>query len=282
MAPPLSNAADLINQSCERLRATGCSARIAVVLGSGWGGLTGRLEDAVEVPYTELPAFPRPTVGGHAARMVLGRMGQHEVALLAGRKHPYEGGCADGMNGAIRSLSAWGVQTLVLTNAAGSLEPTLRPGDLMLISDHLNLPQLSPLWEERDDRRFVDMTDAYDPALRTRARAAASRQGVELHEGVYAWAIGPQFETPAEIRMLRALGAHAVGMSTVPETIAARHAGLRVLGLSLVTNMAAGMGVDKLSHAQTLRNAEAASARACEVIAAIVQELNGTRACVGD
>ena len=273
MTTPVADLADPAAASATRLRATGCAPRIAVVLGSGWGGLTQRVEGAVEVPYAELPAFPRPSVGGHAARVVLGRIGPHEVALLAGRQHPYEGGRADGMNGALRTLAALGVQTLVLTNAAGSLDPALPPGGLMLISDHLNLPQLSPLWEERDDRRFVDMTDAYDPALRARARAAASRVGVELHEGVYAWMIGPQFETPAEIRMLRTLGAQAVGMSTVPEAIVARHAGLRVLGLSMVTNMAAGLGVEKLSHAQTLRQAQAASERACAALAAIVQDL---------
>jgi len=273
MTTPVPDLADPIAASATRLLATGCAPRIAVVLGSGWGGLTQRVEGAVEVPYAELPAFPRPSVGGHAARVVLGRIGPHEVALLAGRQHPYEGGRADGMNGALRTLAALGVQTLVLTNAAGSLDPALPPGGLMLISDHLNLPQLSPLWEERDDRRFVDMTDAYDPALRARARAAASRVGVELHEGVYAWMIGPQFETPAEISMLRTLGADAVGMSTVPETIVARHAGLHVLGLSMVTNMAAGLGVEKLSHAQTLRQAQAASERACAALAAIVQYL---------
>ena len=273
MTTPVADLADPVAASATRLRATGCAPRIAVVLGSGWGGLTQRVEGAVEMPYAELPAFPRPTVGGHAARVVLGRIGPHEVALLAGRQHPYEGGRADGMNGALRTLAALGVQTLVLTNAAGSLDPALPPGGLMLISDHLNLPQLSPLWEERDDRRFVDMTDAYDPALRARARAAASKVGVELHEGVYAWMIGPQFETPAEIRMLRTLGAQAVGMSTVPEAIVARHAGLHVLGLSMVTNMAAGLGAEQLSHAQTLRQAQAASERACAALAAIVQDL---------
>ena len=273
MTTPVADLADPVAASATRLRATGCAPRIAVVLGSGWGGLTQRVEGAVEMPYAELPAFPRPTVGGHAARVVLGRIGPHEVALLAGRQHPYEGGRADGMNGALRTLAALGVQTLVLTNAAGSLDPALPPGGLMLISDHLNLPQLSPLWEERDDRRFVDMTDAYDPALRARARAAASKVGVELHEGVYAWMIGPQFETPAEIRMLRTLGAQAVGMSTVPEAIVARHAGLHVLGLSMVTNMAAGLGAEQLSHAQTLRQAQAASERACAALAASVQDL---------
>ena len=273
MTTPVADLASPIAASAARLRTTGCAPRIAVVLGSGWGGLTQRVEGAVEVPYAELPAFPRPSVGGHAARVVLGRIGPHEVALLAGRQHPYEGGRADGMNGALRTLAAFGVQTLVLTNAAGSLTPDMPPGGLMLISDHLNLPQLSPLWEERDDRRFVDMTDAYDPALRARARAAASKVGVELHEGVYAWVIGPQFETPAEIRMLRTLGAQAVGMSTVPEAIVARHAGLRLLGLSMVTNMAAGLGVEKLSHAQTLRQAQATSERACAALAAIVRDI---------
>jgi purine-nucleoside phosphorylase len=282
MTTPAADLADPIAASAATLRATGRAPRIAVVLGSGWSGLTGWVEDAVEVPYAELPAFPRPTVGGHAARVVLGRIGPHEVALLAGRQHPYEGGRADGMNGALRTLAELGVQILVLTNAAGSLDPALPPGGLMLISDHLNLPQLSPLWEERDDRRFVDMTDAYDPALRARARAAASRVGVELHEGVYAWVIGPQFETPAEIRMLRTLGAQAVGMSTVPETIVARHAGLHVLGLSMVTNMAAGMGAEQLSHAQTLRQAQAASERAGAALAAIVQDLDGPRDCIRD
>jgi purine-nucleoside phosphorylase len=282
MTTPAADLADPIAASAAKLRATGRAPRIAVVLGSGWSGLTGWVEDAVEVPYAELPAFPRPTVGGHAARVVLGRIGPHEVALLAGRQHPYEGGRADGMNGDLRTLAELGVQILVLTNAAGSLDPALPPGGLMLISDHLNRPQLSPLWEERDDRRFVDMTDAYDPALRARARAAASRVGVELHEGVYAWVIGPQFETPAEIRMLRTLGAQAVGMSTVPETIVARHAGLHVLGLSMVTNMAAGMGAEQLSHAQTLRQAQAASERAGAALAAIVQDLDGPRDCIRD
>ena len=282
MTTPAADLADPIAASAATLRATGRAPRIAVVLGSGWSGLTGWVEDAVEVPYAELPAFPRPTVGGHAARVVLGRIGPHEVALLAGRQHPYEGGRADGMNGALRTLAELGVQILVLTNAAGSLDPALPPGGLMLISDHLNLPQLSPLWEERDDRRFVDMTDAYDPALRARALAAASKVGVELHEGVYAWVIGPQFETPAEIRMLRTLGAQAVGMSTVPETIVARHAGLHVLGLSMVTNMAAGMGAEQLSHAQTLRQAQAASERAGAALAAIVQDLDGPRDCIRD
>lgn len=273
MNNPTPRPQEALSSSISRLRATGRAPRIAVVLGSGWGGIARQVEDPIEVPYAELPAFARAAVGGHAGRVVLGRLGAQEVALLAGRRHPYEGGRADGMNGAIRTLAGLGVQTLVLTNAAGSLEPTIRPGELMLITDHLNLPQRSPLWDEGDDRRFVDMTNAYDPALRAQALIASADQGVVLHEGVYAWAMGPQFETPAEIRMLRLLGAQAVGMSTVPETIAARHAGLRVLGLSLITNMAAGMSTQALSHAQTLNQASAAGERACKALAAIVKTL---------
>jgi purine-nucleoside phosphorylase len=265
-----------IAASCTRLQATGRSPRIAVVLGSGWAGLAEQVSDPLVVPYAELPAFPRPGVGGHAARVVLGRMGAHQVALLAGRQHPYEGGRTDGMNGALRTLAAWGVQTLVLTNAAGSLTAELPPGGLMLISDHLNLPQRSPLWEERDDRRFVDMNDAYCPQLRAQALASAAGAALPLHQGVYAWVMGPQFETPAEIRMLRTLGADAVGMSTVPETIVARHAGLRVLGLSLVTNMAAGLSTERLSHAQTLLQAKASSGKACAALAAIIQGMAPT------
>jgi purine-nucleoside phosphorylase len=158
-------------------------------------------------------------------------IGSTEVLVLAGRKHAYETGEADGMKGAIRTWPPLGVQVLVQTNAAGSMDASMRPGALMLISDHLNLVQRSPLFNEPGDKRFVDMSAAYCPALRAQALAAAQRAGTPLREGVYAWVMGPQFETPAEIRMLRAFGAQAVGMSTVPETILARHAGLRVLAL---------------------------------------------------
>jgi purine-nucleoside phosphorylase len=166
-----------------------------------------------------------------------------------------------------------GVQVLVQTNAAGSMEPGMRPGALMLITDHLNVVQRSPLLHEPGDKRFVDMSAAYDPALRAQALAAALAAGLPLHEGVYAWVMGPQFETPAEIRMLRAFGAQAVGMSTVPETILARHAGLRVLALSMMTNMAAGMQAESLSHAHTLATAGASSGNAVALLAAVVQAL---------
>jgi purine-nucleoside phosphorylase len=200
-------------------------------------------------------------------------VGATRVAVLAGRKHAYETGEAFGMRDAIRALAAWGVKLLLQTNAAGSLDAAMRPGALMLVSDHLNIVQRSPLVGEPGDGRFCDMSAAYDPALRAQAQAAAATVGASLAEGVYAWVLGPQFETPAEIRMLRLLGAQAVGMSTVPETIVARHAGLKVLGLSMMTNMAAGMEAEVLSHAQTLATANATSAHAVAVLSAIVQAL---------
>ena len=275
MSDPLSAS---VAASAARLRALGAAGdaapRVAVLLGSGWGGFADLVGDAAVVPYAELPAFPAPRVGGHAGRVVLGRIGSHRVLVLAGRHHAYETGEPTGMKGAIRTLAALCVQVLVQTNAAGSLDPELRPGTAMLIGDHLNLPQRSPLVGEPSDDRFVAMADAYDPALRAQARAAAARLGAPLAEGVYAWALGPQFETPAEIRMLRLLGARAVGMSTVPETILARHAGLRVLALSLLTNMAAGMSDEALSHTHTLDVARAAGARATELLEAIVRALD--------
>ena len=247
--------------------------KIAVLLGSGWGPFADAVTDAVDVPYAELPAFPRLAIGGHAGLLRAGTIGQHPVLVLAGRKHAYENGNADGMKGAIRTLAALGVQVLVQTNAAGSLVPAMRPGELMLISDHINTVQRSPLFDEPGDKRFVDLSAAYDAKLREQARAAAQRAGAQLNEGVYAWVMGPQFETPAEIRMLQGFGAQAVGMSTVPETILARHAGLRVLALSLMTNMAAGLQSETLSHAHTLATAQAASASATALLLAIVEAL---------
>jgi len=266
---------DLITASAALLRQRlGARApKVAVLLGSGWGPFAQQVQDAVEVPYADLPAFPRLAIGGHAGLLKAGRIGGVEVAVLAGRKHAYETGEPDGMKGAIRTLAAIGVQVLVQTNAAGSMDPAMRPGELMLIDDHLNVVQRSPLVGETGDKRFIDMSSAYCPQLRAQAQAAALAAGTPLREGVYAWVLGPQFETPAEIRMLRGFGAQAVGMSTVPETILARHAGLRVLALSLMTNMAAGMAAETLSHAHTLATASAASERAVRTLAAVVRAL---------
>jgi purine-nucleoside phosphorylase len=254
-------------------RAPGRAPQLAIVLGSGWNGVSAHVDEAVGIAYADLPAFPAVGVAGHAGVMTIGRLGGAEVALLAGRQHTYEDGRADGMKGAIRTLAALGVRIVVLTNAAGSLNPAVGTGSLMLLSDHLNIAQRTPLHGEPGSSRFVDLRDAYDPDLRRCAHEVARGMGQTLHEGVYAWMLGPQFETPAEIRMLRALGADAVGMSTVPETILARHVGLRVLALSLITNLAAGLDAEPLSHAQTLAAAQASGERAARFLEALAGTL---------
>ncbi|HEX6017865.1 MAG TPA: purine-nucleoside phosphorylase [Burkholderiaceae bacterium] len=265
---------DAVERSAQRIVATGRRPRIAVLLGSGWQAFAERVRSNVTLSYAQLPAFPPLGVEGHAGTLHLGRIGAHEVAVLAGRRHAYETGDASAMRGAIATLAACRVDVLVQTNAAGSLEPAIRPGELMLITDHLNLVQRTPLVGETGSERFVDLRDAYDPALRTRALATAERAGTVLHQGIYAWMLGPQFETPAEIRMLQQLGAQAVGMSTVPETILARRHGLRVLALSMITNMGCGLDdAQVLSHAHTLAAAVAAQASALPLLEAIVAAL---------
>ncbi|MFM7705552.1 MAG: purine-nucleoside phosphorylase [Rubrivivax sp.] len=277
MSAPAGAHDPAIEASAARLReALGPRAtpRVALLLGSGWGAVADAVQDRVDVDYAQLPAFPTLAVGGHTGRVRLGTLGGRMVAVLLGRAHPYESGEAHAMRGAVRTLARLGCRVLVQTNAAGSLDAAMPPGRIMVLSDHLNLPQRSPLVHERDDSRFVDLRDAYDPALRAHARRCAHALGLALDEGVYAWVMGPQFETPAEIRMLRLLGAHAVGMSTVPETILARHAGLRVLALSLVTNLACGVGDEALSHAHTLQAAARASADASALLQTIVAGLD--------
>lgn len=256
-----------------RARAPQAQPRVAVVLGSGWAALSAALRDTVRIPYAELDGFPQATVSGHAGELLLGHIGNTPVAVMAGRKHTYETGEADGMKHPLRVLRALGCETLVQTNAAGSLDARIGVGSLMVISDHINFAQRSPLTGEGGAERFVSMVDAYDPALRGVAREVALRRGVPLHEGVYLWYIGPQFETPAEIRLFQLAGAQAVGMSTVPETILARHAGMKVLALSLLTNMAAGLSDERLSHAHTLEQAQAASAMASGFLADLIEQL---------
>jgi purine-nucleoside phosphorylase len=251
-------------------RAPGCVPRIAVVLGSGWGGLTAHVQNPVRIPYAELQGFPTAGVAGHGGELWLGQIGAQSVAVMSGRKHGYETGAVDGMKLPLQVLHSMGCRVLVQTNAAGSLRDDLPPQSLMAISDHLNLPQRSPLVGESGSERFVSMVDAYDPVLLAHALARAKEQGSSLHTGIYAWAFGPQFETPAEIRMMARLGADAVGMSTVPETILARHLGLRVLALSLITNMGAGLSQERLSHAHTLSQAAAVSQNASALLAHII------------
>jgi purine-nucleoside phosphorylase len=253
-----------------RARAPNARPRIAVVLGSGWSGLTTHVQDAQRIPYAELNGFPKAGVLGHAGELWLGRIGAHEVAVMSGRKHAYESGDVNGMQLPLQTLRAFGCEVLVQTNAAGSLHARMPPGSLMVLTDHINLSQRSPLVGEGGSERFVNMMNAYDAALRANALAVAARGGVALHEGVYMWHLGPQFETPAEIRMFQRLGADAVGMSTVPETILARHAGMRVLALSMLTNMAAGLSDEALSHAHTLSQAQATSSVASQLLADVI------------
>jgi purine-nucleoside phosphorylase len=264
---------DDLEPAVARIRdATALEPRVGVVLGSGLGGLADELEDRVEIPYGEIPGWPVSTAIGHAGVLVLGSIGDVPLAVLRGRAHLYEGVPADRAVFGVRVLARLGVRTLVVTNAAGAIDETLEPGQLVLISDHINLQGTSPLVGPNDEElgpRFPDMTDAYDPALREAARDAAGRLGLEVAEGVYAAWLGPQFETPAEIRFMRAIGGSLAGMSTVPEVIAARHMGLRCLGISVVTNLAAGIGDGKLGHEEVL----AVGAEAQPRLTALLREL---------
>ncbi|WP_118137175.1 purine-nucleoside phosphorylase [Oceanicella sp. SM1341] len=232
--------------------AGGQPAAIGLVLGSGLGALADEVEEAQRFPFAELPGFPLSTVSGHAGELVLGRLDGVRVALVSGRVHAYEGGGAAVMRPVLETLRDLGVTDLLLTNSAGSTRAEWAPGSLVAIADHINLSGMNPLIGEETDARFLSMVDAYDPGLRARLG--------DIPEGVYAWFSGPSFETPAEIRAVRALGADLVGMSTVPECILARFLGMRVAAVSVVTNLAAGMTGEALSHAET--KSEAAKARA--------------------
>jgi len=244
---------------------------LAIVLGSGLGALAGEVEDAVRIPFGDLPGFPASGVSGHAGALVLGGLGGARVALLAGRAHYYEHGDAGAMRGPIETLTALGCGALALSNAAGSTREEMPPGALMAITDHLDWSGRNPLIGAEGDARFVDLSQAYDPALLARLREVAASQGTELHQGVYAWFSGPSFETPAEIRAIRMLGADAVGMSTVPEVILARFFGLRVAAVSVITNYAAGLGTVALSHDQTRTEAAKAGARIKALIAGFAE-----------
>jgi xanthosine phosphorylase len=235
--------------------------RVGIVLGSGLGPFADGLEDRVAIPYGELPGFRAGTVGGHAGAFVLGRHGGVPVACLSGRSHVYEGITGDAVTTPVRTLRVLGAEIILVTAAVGSLRPETGAGALVAITDHVNLQGFSPLTGPEDERfgpRFPDLRGAYDPDLRTGLHAAARAAGVPLHEGVYLAVAGPAFETPAEIRAFRTLGADVVGMSLVPEVIAARHCGLRVAALAVVTNLAAGMDDGRLDHEQTLAAATAA------------------------
>jgi xanthosine phosphorylase len=252
-----------------------------IILGSGLGAVAERIAVGETIPYAELPGFPAPKVEGHGGRVLLGTLGGLRVACLEGRAHYYETGSAAAMAVPVRALKEAGAGILLLTNAAGSLRPEVGAGRLMLIADHINLIPGNPLVGPNDERigpRFPSLRDAYDPALRARLRAAAQRTGIALAEGVYAAYAGPSFETPAEIRMIGGFGADAVGMSTVPEAILARHCGLRVAAVSVITNVAEGLSVESPSHAQTL----AAAARAAGDLGRLVEAFCAALAREGD
>lgn len=234
-----------------------------LVLGSGMGALAEELDDPVRLRYAEIPGFPRSTVEGHPGALVVGILNGVEVAVLAGRFHLYEGWRPSQVVAPIRALGALGADLLVLTNAAGGIRQGMRPGDLMLIADHLNLSGSNPLTGPvvPGEERFPDMSSPYDPQVRRRIAEYALEAGIALQEGVYASLLGPSYETPAEIRMLQGFGADAVGMSTVPEVIAARALGLRVAAISCITNAAAGLGPGSLSHEEVLQVGAQARAR---------------------
>ncbi len=257
----------VIDLLVERLE--GLVPRHAVVLGSGLGTLVDQVTNQIRVPYADLTGFPAGGVTGHAAELVAGYLGREPVIMLSGRSHYYEKGDPRAMRLPIQVLMGLGVQSLILTNSAGSVREDIPPGSVMQITDHINYSGMNPLIGEEGDRRFVGMTSAYDPDLSLSMRNAAIRSAVPLFSGVYMWFSGPSFETPAEIRMARIFGADAVGMSTVPEVILARYFGLKVAAASVITNYAAGMTGAELSHEETKDMAPVGGAR----LAAILREM---------
>lgn len=252
--------------------------RVGVLLGSGLGAVAEAVRGPVVVGYGELPGFPQPTVAGHAGRVVLGELGGVPVAVLQGRAHLYEGGDHDAIRAPIRALRAAGAEIVVLTNAAGSLRADVGPGRLMAISDHINLTGANVLAGPNDEAlgpRFPTLRDAYDPALLALLTASAGALGIQLAQGVYLAVGGPSFETAAEIRAFATLGADAVGMSTVHETIVARHCGLRVAGVSVITNYAEGLGDEPLGHEQTLADAQRAAGDLTRLLVGLLERIGG-------
>jgi purine-nucleoside phosphorylase len=240
-------------KSCASLRPT-----LAVVLGSGFHHVLRELDVAARLPYARLPGFPKPTVAGHAGELLVGRLGGTPVIILSGRAHFYEGHAIAQVTFAVRTLAAYGIRDVLLTNAAGGINPKFRVGDFMLLTDHINFMGVNPLCGPAVPGlpRFVDLTQAYDPKLSGWLAAAARTAQVKLQRGVYLAVSGPSYETPAEVRAFAGLGADAVGMSTVPEVIVARQLGLRVAALSCLTNLAAGISKTPLSHAEVLETAD--------------------------
>ncbi|GAA4709570.1 purine-nucleoside phosphorylase [Brevibacillus fulvus] len=249
---------------------------IGLVLGSGLGVLADEISDAVVIPYEQIPGFSVSTVVGHKGQLVIGQLEGKQVVAMQGRFHYYEGHELDTVTFPIRVMKAIGVETIIVTNAAGGINESFQPGDLMVISDHINLTFRNPLIGPNDERlglRFPDMSEAYAKSLRGLAKEVAKEQGFALQEGVYVGLLGPSYETPAEIRMLRQLGGDAVGMSTVPEVIVARHANMQVLGISCISNMAAGILEQPLSHEEVMETTNQVKARFLALVHGIVSKL---------
>lgn len=262
------------SQKLIRAKIGALQPKVAVILGSGLGGLGDRIENAVKISYAELPGFPVPGVQGHAGELIAGKLSGVDVIALKGRKHFYETDDPYPLKTMIRAMKAIGVDILFISNAAGSVNADIGVSELMAIRDHINFMGYNPLVGANDDDfgpRFPPMGDAYDPELRAKLKEAAARTGAPLHEGVYMAFRGPNFETPAEIRMAQRIGADAVGMSSVPDCIIARHCGLRVVGCSCITNMGAGLSDEKLSHAHTLENAGRGAAHFEKLVAEFVR-----------
>jgi purine-nucleoside phosphorylase len=239
--------------------------KMGMILGSGLGHLASAVK-GVAIPYGDLPGFPHVGVSGHNPNLVIGDLEGVRVAVFGAREHYYENGNSAAMRLPLTVLKALGAEMLLATNAAGSMRPDIQPGDLMLLNDHINFSGLNPLIGEKTDARFVPMTTAHDPDLRAALKASAQAVGVALAEGIYAWYSGPSFETPAEIRAIKILGGDAVGMSTVPEVILARFLGLRVAAISTITNMAAGMSSENISHEHTKAMAPLGAAKLEQVL----------------
>lgn len=267
---------DQVRQAADYIReGTDLRPKTAIILGSGLGELAEHIQDAEIIPYREIPGFPASSVAGHAARLVFGRIGENEVVAMQGRFHYYEGYSMKELCLPLYVLRQLGVEDLVVTNACGAVNAAFRPGDLMLITDHINFSGRNPLMGPNDERfgpRFPDMSEAYDKNLCAFARETAASLEIPLQEGVYAFYSGPSFETAAEIRAYKALGADTVGMSTVPETITAVYLGMRVLGLSCITNMATGIAEKKHSHEEVLLTASKSAERFCALAEALLRD----------
>jgi purine-nucleoside phosphorylase len=277
MPTPNQIEASLYDRACEAADfiagRTPLKPTIAVVLGSGLGGFAAGLDNAVAIPFAEIPHFVQATAIGHSGRLMIGTVVGVPVAVMQGRFHSYEGYTSEEVTFPVRALGRFGIRTLILTNAAGGVRETYQQGQLVLISDHINLTGHNPVLGPNDDRfglRFFDMSEAYPRSLRRLAQAAALEEGYVLDEGVYMGLLGPSFETPAEIRAFRTLGADLVGMSTVQETIVARHMGIEVLGISCVTNMAAGIQTEPLSHVEVLETGKRVEATLARLLSRVI------------